>query len=618
MTKTRGVMSGLVGLLVALGVTAAFASDFTPAATVLKMHVHIEVDARGLETIDETLVTRIERKDAVSSYANRRIEYSPKMHHVEILDAYTIDTKGRRHPVLPSAIQIQENPANATASQFSDYRYKVVVFPKADVGSVLYLRHRIRTFRQKLPGQMFFRETINPRLVYEDVRYTLTHPASLKLQVGARSMTGGQISSAGSKVRYHYVYRQPQGRDSEPGSVSTSDYAPYFAASTYLDWLDQGRDYQKHAAPRSTVTKELQAVADEVTRGIEDRRSQIDALYRWVVQNIRYVSVIIDRSGLIPNTTADILRRRYGDCKDHATLLGALLRAKGIESSPALINLGDTYELDGPATIEPFNHVILYLPQENIYLDSTAETARPGQLHFEIAGKPVVLTALGRLSRTPDFTPENNRAETDVELVIDEGGRVRGRAVERFSGDSEIRLRGWGISQQSRSMAQTVRGILDQQKERGTGRYTMSDPYDLAKPFEVVNEYELDPVTNIPGPAGWTMPNGLMASTIRGQLNPGAEGERRTPFVCASRTVVERYSIRFPETMKIHTLPPNIRFEGKSMSYIATYSRDGNTVKVERKAVKNYGKSVCGSAEWEELKGYQAAIRRDLRGQFVY
>ncbi len=89
MSKTRGVMSGLVSLLVALGVTAAFASDFTPAATVLKMHVHIEVDARGLETIDETLVTRIERKDAVSSYANRRIEYSPKMHRVEILEAYS-------------------------------------------------------------------------------------------------------------------------------------------------------------------------------------------------------------------------------------------------------------------------------------------------------------------------------------------------------------------------------------------------------------------------------------------------------------------------------------------------------------------------------------------------
>jgi hypothetical protein len=70
--------------------------------------------------------------------------------------------------------------------------------------------------------------------------------------------------------------------------------------------------------------------------------------------------------------------------------------------------------------------------------------------------------------------------------------------------------------------------------------------------------------------------------------------------------------------MKIHTLPPDIRYEGKSMSYSATYVREGNSVKVERRAVKNYGKSVCGPSEWEELKAYQAAIRLDLRAQFVY
>ena len=135
----------LVALLAIFIFTAVEASDFKPAVTVLKMHVHIEVDARGMETIDETLVTRIERKDAVDVHAIRRIDFSPTMHHVEILEAYTIDPKGLRHTVPSSAIRTQENAINTTASQFSDYRYKVVVFPKADVGSVLHLRHRIKT-----------------------------------------------------------------------------------------------------------------------------------------------------------------------------------------------------------------------------------------------------------------------------------------------------------------------------------------------------------------------------------------------------------------------------------------------------------------------------------------
>ena len=62
----------------------------------------------------------------------------------------------------------------------------------------------------------------------------------------------------------------------------------------------------------------------------------------------------------------------------------------------------------------------------------------------------------------------------------------------------------------------------------------------------------------------------------------------------------------------------NRRFDGKSLFYSSTYTRDGSDVRVERRVVKNYGKSVCGSVEWEELKVFQEEIRRDLRAQFVY
>ncbi|KAG1254943.1 hypothetical protein G6F66_014964 [Rhizopus arrhizus] len=59
-------------------------------------------------------------------------------------------------------------------------------------------------------------------------------------------------------------------------------------ASTYRDWSQMGRAYQLKAGPAAQVTPELQALADQVTAGISDRREQADALYRWVAQNIRY------------------------------------------------------------------------------------------------------------------------------------------------------------------------------------------------------------------------------------------------------------------------------------------------------------------------------------------
>jgi len=262
--------------------------------------------------------------------------------------------------------------------------------------------------------------------------------------------------------------------------------------------------------------------------------------------------------------------------------------------------------------------VVLYVPQEDLYLDTTAQTVRPGDLYTEIAGKPVVLTALGRLGRTPDSSPYTNRAETDVELVVDAGGRIRGRAIERYRGAAENTLRDWAVGEQSKSMEKSVRETLAANGESGTGSYTMGDPYDLTKPFEIVNEFDLDPLSNVPGPAGWKIPNGLIAGGIREQLSLHVATERRTPFVCVPRTIIERYRIRFPETMQIRALPENVSYESRSLSYKATYVREGDAVRVERMAVKRYGKSVCGPDEWEEFKGFQAAIRRDLRAQFVY
>ncbi len=49
-------------------------------------------------------------------------------------------------------------------------------------------------------------------------------------------------------------------------------------------------------------------------------------------QNIRYVAVYLGNGGLEPNSAQSILDNHYGDCKDHVTILEALLAAK---ASPA-------------------------------------------------------------------------------------------------------------------------------------------------------------------------------------------------------------------------------------------------------------------------------------------
>jgi hypothetical protein len=202
---------------------------------------------------------------------------------------------------------------------------------------------------------------------------------------------------------------------------------------------------------------------------------------------------------------------------------------------------------------------------------------------------------------------------------IDDKGKVKGRSVETATGDAETDLRNWALKAQSSSKEKNVLALLNGAREQGVGGYDTPEPLDLKVPFRVTSWFTLEPSVSMPGPAGWKIPQGLISSRIRQNAIIQTPETRRTPFVCRSATFIERYQIRFPKTLKILSYPAGTTYSGKYLSYSAMYKKTADNVfSVERKAIKNYGKSVCGAEEYEEFKKYQTAIKKDLRGQFIY
>ena len=613
MTTRR--LLGVVLLL--LSGSAALANDYRPGFTLIKKHIDVSIDHRGLETVTHELVTRFNTERAVTNDSAESIVFSPSMEKVEVLEAYTIDTAGNTHRVPRSAIREQDSAYSHGAPQFSDYRYKLVIFPNVAVGASTLIRYRTTRIKAHMPGHTFLHFPMAPSVDIHDARVTVTHPSRSTLHVAARGMQG-HMTDDGRKRTYRFVYTQPAAQEPEDGQVDSADFGAAVRVSSYQSMGDLGRDYFRQSGPKISVTPEIRRLAEDVTRGMEIRRAQIDALYRWVSHNIRYVSVIIDRGGLIANPAPLILSRRYGDCKDHVTLLASLLRAKGIDSVPALINLGDAYTLPEPAVISPLNHVILYVPEEDLYLDSTTRTARTGQLYDSIAGKPVVLTSLGRVGKTPHLTHENNWIEADVRLEVRPDGHVMGTAVERQAGDHEVDARGLAISRSRKSMAEVVRTILTQHGERGTGKLETTDPYELSRAHELRSEFTLQPLSNIPGPGGWRIPRGLTTSLLARIASEVLPEKRSTMFICASGKVTERYTIAFPKSMVFRAIPPDIAVDGRFISYHARYRREGNSMNVERVFTKRYGAPPCGPEEWQERWQINEVIQKDLRAQFVY
>ena len=111
---------------------------------------------------------------------------------------------------------------------------------------------------------------------------------------------------------------------------------------------------------------DLEKLAVDLTAGVTEPRAKFDKLFHYVAQEIRYQQDYENTiAGVRPHSCPVVLERGYGDCKDKAVVLIALLRTLGIDAWPALVN---TDWHDGIGTWLPspgaFNHVIVVAEPE--------------------------------------------------------------------------------------------------------------------------------------------------------------------------------------------------------------------------------------------------------------
>jgi hypothetical protein len=171
-----------------------------------------------------------------------------------------------------------------------------------------------------------------------------------------------------------------------------------------------------------------------------------------------------------------VIANRYGDCKDVATLMSALLAAKGIASEYALINTSPVYQLDATPLVGSFNHVIVYLPEFDLYADPTAAVSFVGRLPRADRGKPVLRVSQDQVTRayTPIGTADDNVARISSRLKIGVDEIVHGETAVEGSGEFAQMLRRFVVQSEGKS-AQVALDALGKQLDI-IGEYGLETP----------------------------------------------------------------------------------------------------------------------------------------------
>ena len=609
-------LSAFVGLLwPATGTAdpaAVLATSFTVATDVL---LTIRPDFSTERIIKARI--KVLGEAAVGTVGQQSFVFHESQQSLEVVEAYTEKADGRRITVEAANIFTRDAATGAALILQRDLKSTTIIFPDVAVGDTLALTYRLST-RSDVLGRHVDDAFVFQRqapLAPSTLKIVAPKSAGLKLAISGDGLRKESIETDDS-VSYLISYDPKPRVLAEPGETSPFDRDPRVILSTFADYADLGRSWVAIAGTRTRVTPEIKALADEITRGIEDRRGQAEAIDRWVKRNIRYVALYLDAAaGWIPHEPNDIAKLRYGDCKDHATLMGALLAAKGIDSEAVVINAGTVYTLPEIAVRGYFNHMIIYLPEFGLYDDPTVATADFGVLGQGDYDKPVLRMSAAevRLDRTPAMRPQDHISKNQTRIFIAADGSMSGETRESGSGVFGSGMRETRAGIEHNGPEKSAENQLKSNGWKGSGRFVLPASISLADPFTITGEFKLEAKLATAAGRETAIPSGLMTRVRAGNYLLGLRSEGRTnPFVCFAGKQIEEIDVTFADGLSLPVVPQGRKIDNATLSYVSQYRLDARTLKIRREFVSKVAGQVCAPQLEAQVADALKGVRADL------
>jgi transglutaminase-like putative cysteine protease len=614
----RVLLLMLVMVLAPLGTARAV----QPSLVMHKLTVDIDVRPDGTATVTQHREISPASLAAAAQIGQYAIGFNPSLQRLDILQASTAKQDGTRLPVDMSQIRTQLIPGAPNSPVYQDMQQKVVVFPDLAAGDTEDITWREETHTPLFAGQFMWNIDFSRFVSWEDVVVTIRAPASYPLHTETFGVDFSRSEQDGV-VSYVWRYRATDVVAEDVASVSDWDRLPRFFVSSFPDYGAMAAAYAKLADPKVVVTPRIQERADAITAGIEDRRAQARAIYEWVSTHIRYVALYLGPGGVEPHEADAALANGYGDCKDHTVLFEALLRAKGIAAHTVLINLGSAYTLSGPPTMAQLNHAISYLPEFDVYADTTSGVAPFGTLPFQEYGKPAVIVGMEgeAIRRMPALARGIATIETRTQAQMQLDGAIMGTTTTSATGPAAIALRLTARWVQTAGHEAAARRQLVALGEQGTGVFSFPPPDSFGASFTVTGTFKLDPQPEILDGDSFAPPLGLQllvraGDYLLGPLNRTTLPESE-PTPCWSGRQVEDLALEVPEGRLPQRLPKDRRIETPSFTYSSSWSTEGQVVRVRRELVTTIDQPLCAGTLRREAAAALAEIRRDQRSKVV-
>jgi hypothetical protein len=454
-------------------------------------------------------------------------------------------------------------------------------------------------------------------------------------QASSVTFNHADVPVSASGTTYTWELRDLPPVEWEPASPNLTNLAPrlavkYFPAEgaknpgvrSFESWTDVSRWYTDLSDSQAAPDERIAAKARELTADAKTELDKIRAVGRYA-QNIQYISVQIGVGRWRPHAASEVLAKSYGDCKDKANLMRAMLRSLSIQSYPVLIFSGDSTHVH-EAWISPgqFNHCIIAIKVSDetkaatvithpslgrlLIFDATDDNTPVGDLPEDEQGSLALIAAgdSGSLFKMPETPPESNTVDRQVEASLAPDGSLSAVVHERATGQRAVDYRREFRNLSRPDYIKSVEGRIS--RGATAARVSKVDPIDKSSEGRFDLDIEFSALFY-----GQLMQDRLLvfkpALVSRREALFLTDAVRRHPIVLDAHAFTETVHLKLPAGFLVDELPDPLKIDGPFGSYRTTYEVKDNELLFTRTLAQRAG--TIPAAQYQTVRNFFERIR---------
>lgn len=551
----------------------------------------ISIENKKLKIIQDNLTETMILSDLAIHSNKESFVYSDLVKLVEY-DAYSIiNDKGKEKKIKVS--QASEKFHQESNIFHSAVKEKQLTFPNLETGAKKFLNYKT--------------EFVDPHLLHKFVFGSGLPIVNSSLEIiSDKDITIGykifndpenQIQFSKTEKKGKWVYKWSL-KDLKP--LKSEDYAPnflYFVPHidvyikdytiddkkvAVLDDVNQLFTYYKGFVSNLNAKEDpaLKALVEKITADKTSETEKVKSIYYWVKDNIKYVAFEQGYEGFIPREAKLVFERKFGDCKDMASIITAMAKMAKIDNVYITWigsrNIPYTYsDLATPAVDD---HMIATYKKGNdyIFLDATDKETEFGSPSSFIQGKEALIDENGTLKiiPVPIMPSTSNEVRENIQLKID-SDILSGNGKMTFFGYN----RGHYLSQIGDATDKTRFEMLKTLVLKGNNKfilnqYTETNINDRDKPYEVTYDFKLENyVIKIDDEIFINLNLDRAYETFI--LEEDRKYKIELDFLLFNNST---YELEIPKNYAVSYLPPNTKFNNDLMEVEINYTAKENKI----------------------------------------